>query len=374
MARKGENIYKRKDGRWEGRYIAGRRTDGRARYVSVYGKSYLEVKKVLEVRMGARQRGLPQCSLTVKELLELWLSLRMTTIKESSYQRYLLLIKKHILPILGGMQVKNLTANTLSGFIRELTTSRRLDGKGGLSPKMTGDVVCVLKSALRFAGRRYAIVDPELLEVKAPTITRKTPETLSDRECEILSRSVMAAPDLNGAAYLLALNTGLRLGKLCGLKWEDISFPEQSLTVRRTTLRIKDGTGTELVTQDPKTESSERIVPLPHHLLRFLAGFRQAAPDCAYIFTGTDKPMEPRTLQYRFKSFLKGLGLRDCHVHTLRHTFATRFIEAGYDAKTLSEILGHKNVKTTLQLYVHPSMQRKREAVEAISTLLPMVS
>ena len=374
MARRGENIYKRKDGRWEGRYIAGCRPDGRAKYVSVYGKSYLEVKKVLETRKGERQKTLPQCGMTVKELLTLWLSLRVTTIKESSYQRYLLLIEKHILPLLGGMRVKNLTANTLSGFIRELAISGRLDGKGGLSAKTTGDVVCVLKSALRFARRRYASVDPELLEVKAPTVARKPPETLTDRECEMLSRSVIAAPDLNGAAYLLALNTGLRLGELCGLRWEDVSFPEQNLTVRRTALRIKDGTGTELVTQAPKTESSGRIVPLPHHLLRFLAGLRQAAPDNAYVFTGTDKPMEPRTLQYRFKSFLKGLGLRDCHLHTLRHTFATRFIEAGYDAKTLSEILGHKNVKTTLQLYVHPSMQRKREAVEAISTLLPMVS
>ena len=374
MARKGENIYKRKDGRWEGRYIAGRGPDGKARYVSVYGKSYLEVKKVLETRKGERQKMLPQCGMTVKELLELWLSLRMTTIKASSCQRYLLLIEKHILPFLGGVQVKDLTANILSGFIRELTISGRLDGKGGLSPKTTGDVVCILKSALKLAGRRRTIVDPELLEVKPPAIAMKTPEILGERECEILSRSVFTAPDLNGAAYLLALNTGLRLGELCGLKWEDVSFSEQNLTVRRTALRIKDGAGTELVTQEPKTSSAERVIPLPKDMLRFLANLRDAAPEGAYVFTGTDKPLEPRTLQYRFKSFLKGIGLRGYHVHTLRHTFATRFIEAGYDAKTLSELLGHKNVKTTLQLYVHPSMQRKREAVEAISSLLSMVS
>ena len=123
MARKGENIYKRRDGRWEGRYIVGRKADGRARYSSIYGKSYHEVKTELERRKGEQFRSLPNCSLTVKHLMELWLSLRSTEIKASTYQRYSALIERHISPRLGNIRINNLTAEVVSGFIKDLRKS-----------------------------------------------------------------------------------------------------------------------------------------------------------------------------------------------------------------------------------------------------------
>ena len=181
MARKGENIYKRKDGRWEGRYIVGRKPNGQAKYASVYGKGYLEVKEKLDKRKGDRFRALPSCQLTVKLMLEMWLSLRMTDIKESSYQRYKVVIEKHILPYLGKIRIQNLTAEILSDYIKELMKTGRLDGKGGLAEKTVNDIVSILKSALKQVGRKYA-VDGSLFDVKAPTVRAKRVETLGDWE------------------------------------------------------------------------------------------------------------------------------------------------------------------------------------------------
>ena len=372
MARKGTNIYKRKDGRWEGRCIIGRKPDGKARYAYVYGKGYTEVKEKLDKRKGEQFRALPRCQLTVRLILEVWMSLRLTDIKESTYQRYTLLIQKHILPYLGNIRINSLTAETLSEYIKNLMKKGRLDRQGGLAEKTVNDVVSILKSALKLAARKYA-VDINLFDVKAPTVRQKRVETLGDLECEVLTRRVLGNPDLSGAAYLLALNSGLRLGEICGLRWSDISFAERTLTVSRTVLRLKCGMRTQLTVQTPKTESSERVVPLTAGFLTVLRKLRNDAPDEAYILTGRRaQPMEPRTLQYRFQAFLKASDLKRHTFHALRHTFATRAIEKGIDAKTLSELLGHQNVKTTLQLYVHPTMVHKRRIVEAVSSILPV--
>lgn len=316
---------------------------------------------------------MPSCQITVSLLLDNWLSMRLTDIKESTHQRYELLIQMHILPYLGDTRISSLTAEKLSEYVRNLLKHGRLDRCGGLAEKTVNDVFSILKSALKLAARKYA-VDPSLFEVKAPTVRQKRVETLGDRECEVLSRSILQKPDLNGAAYLLALNTGLRLGEVCGLRWSDLSFAERILTVNRTVLRLNKGARTELTVQTPKTEASERAIPLTVEMLSLLAKLRNGVPEDAYILTGNClRPIEPRTLQYRFKAFLKAHGLRPIHFHTLRHTFATRSIEKGVDAKTLSELLGHSNVKTTLQLYVHPTMLHKRQIVESVSSILPMV-
>lgn len=370
MAKRGENIYKRKDGRWEGRYIIGRKPSGQARYASVYGKSYRDVKELLDQKKGERFRSLPSCGLTMRVLLENWLSLRATEVKASSFQRYETLIEKHILTRLGGIRVNCLTTEVLVSFIKDLQENGRLDGGGGLSDKTISDIMCILRSAIRLAARKYAIRDETLFDVKAPTARQKRVETLGELECEALTRYVLEEPDLFGAAYLLALGFGLRLGEICGLKWSDINFQEKELAVKRTVLRVKCGRYTQLTVQTPKTETSARVIPLTAEILKLLSEVRNTHSDETYILTGSKiRPQDPRTLQYRFHRFLQLHGLRDHNFHTLRHTFATRSIEKGFDAKTLSEILGHKNVKTTLQLYVHPTMTNKRKIVEAISPL-----
>lgn len=368
MARKGENIYKRSDGRWEGRYIRGRKPDGRAQYGSIYGKTYTEVRERLKTLKAEKEPKQKRCPLTVKELLDLWLESRQRKVKASSYARYVVLVEGHILPEMGRCSVNSLTAKKLSSYIEYLLQHGRLDGRGGLSAKTVSDIVIIFKSALRLAKKHYSLPDPELLEVEAPAFHQRRVETLGDHETARLSDAVLAAPDLSGAAYLLCLNTGLRLGELCALKWSDFDFTEGTLRVGRTALRRKEGGRTLLAVQSPKSESSRRIIPLTAQMLNLFSSLRGSASDDVYILTQTSSPMEPRTMQYRFHSFLKRHRLRSHNFHALRHTFATRCIARGADAKTLSEILGHSNVKTTLQLYVHPGMELKRTYIAAAST------
>ncbi len=372
MAKRGENIYHRKDKRWEGRYIVGRKPNGQTKYASVYGKTYSEVKEKLNRKKGDRLRSLPSCSMTVKVIMEMWLSLRAADVKASSYQRYKMLIDKHILPQIGNIRLNALTANILSEFISGRLSKGRSDGRGGLSAKTVSDIVCVLKSAIRLAERNYA-VDLSVFDVKAPAVRVKHVDTFSEGECEQLTKWILDNPDLNGAAYLLSLNCGLRIGEICGLKWEDIDFSKRELAVNRTVLRIKTGMRTEVVVQTPKTESSVRVIPLTAEMLLLLSRLKSSIREDAFILSGSRKrPLEPRALQYRFKVFQQRIGLKHRNFHTLRHTFATRSIEKGFDPKTLSELLGHKNVKTTLQLYMHPTMMHKRQIIEAVSSMLPL--
>ena len=373
MSKRGENIYKRKDGRWEGRYISGRKPDGSAKYSSIYGKSYRDVKALLEKRKGDKARSASLSTLTVKGLMNAWLTMRVTLVKESSYQRYEALINSHILPFLGGIRVSRLTAEILSDFILKLQKEGRLDGRGGLSEKSVSDILCVLRSALRLAGKKYDINTEALFDVKVPVARQKRVETLGNAEYEALTRSILAEPDIYGLAYLLAMNLGLRIGEICGLKWADINFAERLLYVNRTAIRIRSGNHTRLTVQTPKTESGSREIPIPGELLSLLLRLKAVHSLDVFILTGSKTiPQDPRTLRAKFGQYLRDHGMRSIRFHALRHTFATRCIERGFDAKTLSELLGHKNIKTTLQLYVHPSLLHKREVVEAVS-LLPTI-
>ena len=175
---------------------------------------------------------------------------------------------------------------------------------------------------------------------------------------------------------LLSVNGGLRLGEVCALRVSDIDFQSGTVSIVREVLRIKLGAKTQLVIQTPKSESSVRTVPLPADALAYLKKAVAGLPQDAYILTGrvdltgrTDKPMEPRTYQYYFESILRRCGIRKRCYHTLRHTYATRCIEKGIDIKSVSEMLGHADVVTTLRLYVHPSMDSKKSAIQKISFL-----
>ena len=372
MPRKGRNIYKRKDGRWEGRLLIGRWPDGRTRYASVYGKTFRETKDKLEKRM-ISQASKPVAvadKLTVKDLMEKWLFLRSTEVKESTYQHYESNIECHINPLIGGIRVCNLTVEIVTNFTRMLQNSGRADGRGGLSEKTVSDVLCLFRSALRMADRQYGIGNRILQEVKIPPVSKKRIEILGETECQELTKSIVAQPSSKGIAILFALCYGLRVGEVCGLKWSDIDFEERTISVNRTVIRLKKDGKSQLTVQTPKTDSASRIIPIAQEMLDLLERLGGSRKSDAFILTSSStKPMEPRTLEAGYHAYLSRHGLQQHTFHALRHTFATRAIEKGYDAKAVSEILGHKNVRTTLDLYVHPSMSHKRQIVEALSVL-----
>ena len=362
MPKRGENIYKRKDGRWEGRYIRGRSPSGGAVYGYVYACSYRECRvkrqKQLEALGDAQEQA---ASLTLAQAAGRFLADREKQLKESTRARYAYLLRHYILPGLGESPVGQLTANGISDFLGGLQ-------RGGLSGKSARDVGVLLKSVLKYSTRRLECSCPGL-EAELPVYRRKQVSVFSADEVQRLARWVLSAPDGTGVAVLLALNTGLRLGELCALQFGDIDLKSGVVRVSKTVQRIPGEGGTRLAVQPPKSDSSRRAVPLPGDMAALLGQLPR--PDSAqrFFLTGTDTPMEPRTMQYRYRALLKAAGITYRNFHALRHTYASRCIERGVDVKSLSEMLGHADVGTTLQFYVHSSMEHKLRVIQNICFL-----
>lgn len=362
MAKRGSNIYKRKDGRFEGRVPIGYQDNGKIKYKSVYARTLSEVKEKMSEMYSVRQnRAASPMKLTVADAAEQWLSSAKLRVKESSYANYENIVSKHIIPILGGEYMSNLTTQKLNDFIHYKLNSGRLNSKGGLSAKSVRDIMTVYRSIEAYAAREYGIKGTHFT---MPKIEKKQTDVLNVFERKRLENYLIHNQNSTNISVLLCLFTGLRIGELCGLKWGDIDFQNGTVSVLRTVQRINKHGKSEVVIGSPKSKSSIRIVPIPEFLLAILKKKRKN--DDFYIITGTCKPTEPRTMQNRFKSVLKLCGIRDVNFHLLRHTYATVCIENGFDPKTLSELLGHADASITLNRYVHSSMQMKKKYVSRL--------
>lgn len=356
MPRRGENIYKRKDNRWEGRYKVGFDDTGKAKYRSVYGKTYQEVKQKLIALKTEPIQYKSSGNLTVKELFEEWMTAMQCRIKESSYANYRMKIEKHILPELGGIRYEQLTAKHLQNFIQKKL-------QDGLSAKYVSDIVIVFKSMTKYISATHHFQNP-IVNVMLPKIEKKELSLFSAEQQKTLCQYLLKHKNLTALCILLSLYTGLRIGEVCGMQWSDIDLTRKMISVRRTVQRIHNGNGTKLLIDSPKSQCSCRQIPIPDFLLEILTSFL-SSPEY-YVLSGCERVIEPRTLQYRFKSLLKKANLPSINYHSLRHMFATNCISAGFDVKTLSELLGHSAVETTLNRYVHSSMQRKTECMNML--------
>lgn len=356
MARKGENIYKRRDGRWEGRYKAGYRESGKAKYRSVYGRSYQSVKDKLILLKNVTDVCKNSGKLTVKILFEEWLSAVKIRTKPSTFANYRMKADKHILPVFGGIRYDNLTVKMLHEFIRDKINS-------GLSAKYVSDIVVVFKSMAKYTSKIHGFRNP-IADVVLPKSTKTEMKLFSDNQQKQLCSYLLKNLDNTSFCILLSLYTGLRIGEICGLKWSDTNLDKSILTVRRTVQRISKSHGTELHIDTPKSHSSQRSVPIPAFITELLKTIKSAPEN--YLLSGNTTVIEPRTLQRRFKSVLKKVGLPSINYHSLRHMFATNCIRLGFDVKTLSEILGHSSVETTLNRYIHSSMERKKECMNLL--------
>ncbi len=402
MARHGENIRKRKDGRWEARYQAFDAEKSRKIYRSVYGSSYAAVKEKRATALHKSQNpdnARPCTSVRFAQAAEEWLAEIADKRKYSTYVKYRNIYKNHLEAISGSCLLSDIPKCELQVKIFDHLSNREL------SESIRRSICCTAKQILAFAGEKYSVCIPAL---KLPEIkhTPKQPQILSrDEQSRLLAvigdsdvfktnACGSAANTRTGdheagvdvketacgegkaadcvtsagakAAILLCLFTGMRLGELCALKWSDIDCKNRTVTVNRTVQRIS-ATGhiskTILMETSPKSESSKRTIPLTDPVLERL---RKLEGDKPYIF-GEDKPLDPRTMQQRFKRLLKEAGVDDRNFHTLRHVFATNCIENGMDVKALSEILGHADVKITLNRYVHPTMDTKRQQLGILS-------
>lgn len=360
MPKKGERVYHRKDGLWEARYVKEIDAFGKKKYGSVYAHSCREVKeKRQEIEDNIRlfNRPIVTRNMTIEQLVEEYLYISKNRIKSSTYQRYSGFFEKHIKSTIGSQPVIYFSTTVIHKFALE-----RLES--GLCPQTVNTILVFLHSCLKYGHRQYNLPMPDILYLSE---VKKEMRVLSQEEQKRLVGYLIEKMDIYKFGVLLALYTGLRIGELCGLKWEDIN--ENSIKVRRTVQRLKrdDDKGTELFIGEPKTRTSMREIPIPSFLKKHLELFKNESVSEYVLGTKTIPIAEPRIMQIRFKKYLKEADVEKANFHSLRHTFATRCVEGNFEIKSLSEVLGHANVDITLNRYVHSSFQLKATNMEKLS-------
>lgn len=365
MPRRGENIRKRKDGRWEGRYYTWELQTGRSTVHSVYAKTYGEVKKKLsEAKLSAksvskeRGKGEKVCFHTAAEE---WLTIISSEKKHATYMKYRTVYEKYIRDKIGQIPFSELSSEMLADIFRS-------EEQKTLSGSLQNSISCVLNQILD-----YAVLHHCFTTIQYSCPRRRTgihpAEVLNPSEQARLLQYLYNEMDIYKLGIVICISTGLRLGEICSLKWKDIDFEENLLYVNTTVQRIAmEGrdTKTTLLEGEPKSIFSKREIPLSNELAKLLRSY----------YTGTDvyvinknRPMEPRTYQNKFHGYLQSAGVKKTNFHTLRHTFATNCINGGVDVKSLSEILGHSDVKITLNRYVHPTVEIKRRHMNSLSSI-----
>ncbi len=352
MSKKGTNIYKRKDGRWEGRYISEVLSDGTKKYSSVYGKTYKETREKQLLQMSnVHLKNNKSIFMTTEELMWEWLGTIVNKVKKTTFQKYESIIRNHIcLSSIGSLQIKYVSGRTIADFANDRLNS--------VSAKTVNDILIVVGLAFSYAEEEYDLPKPHIHRIKEQT---KEMRVLSIIEQQRLEVYLYQNTDLYKFGVLLALYTGMRIGELCALQWEDIT--DKHIVINKTLHRIKEGNATVVEVTEPKTKTSNRKIPIPLFLLPVINQFRAHG---YVIINRNGRPVEPRLMQLSFKKIISDCNLPKTNFHALRHTFATRCIEVGFDVKSLSEILGHTDVKTTLNRYVHSSFEQKSRNMELL--------
>ncbi len=383
MGRRGENIHFRKrEKRWEARVVTGPPVNGKTQYKSLYGRTYREARQKKQAFMAAMLNSptknippKPDASptdipdISFSDAAKSWLGEKKAKVKESTYAQYSAVVSIHLLPGLGSLGLKDLTTDKLNSFLNDIRLHGRATDKGPLSDKTVSDIRMILLQVLRHAvSRGMMAAVPGCESVRS----RNTPPgALTRHNQQRLLEEVRRRENPFVLGVMLSLYASLRIGEACGVKWGDLDVQNQTISIKRTVMRIPDidGVGpgkTKVVIGSPKTDCSRRTIPLPEKIFSWLMRFRR--PDDCYIMTGTTRCMEPRACRQRFYKLLDGAGIPRCSYHTLRHTYATRCIENGVDIKSLSEMMGHSDVKITMQRYVHPSMDSKKEQIRKLPT------
>ena len=370
--RRGENIYKRKDGRWEARYSKGRNHEGRIIYGSCYGKTYSEAKSKAHTAQMEYTHDSPlrrkNDAPPFGEICDDWLQMRQLQLKQSTYMKYQATIEKYIKPAMEKRTLSEITTEKIQDFSCYLISARNL------SSKTAQDILVLLHSIIKFGRKRYP-GQYTAVEIMYPRQRPREMRVLSRTEQKRLTDSLMEGLCPCKMGVLLALWTGIRIGELCALQWKHIDLQEHTIQIEATMQRIRQNDPgspgkTTIVIDAPKTASAARTIPLSAFALELCQKVVQENRN-AYILTGAENYMEPRLLQYHFRRYALDCELQGVTFHTLRHTFATRCVEAGFDIKSLSEILGHSNISITLNRYVHCSMDLKRKNIKKLETLDP---
>lgn len=305
---------------------------------------------------------------TIKEISISWREDKRQYVKISTFSLYSLIIENHILPYFGnstGISEKEVQAFVLTKL------------ESGLSSKTVKDILIVLKMIIRYGIKHKYIKYTGEWDIKFPKEKqRQDMEVLSIANQRKIMKYIEENFTFRNLGIYICLSTGLRIGEVCALKWADISIDEETIVVNKTIGRIclsnskGQGECTRLIIDKPKTQNSIRKIPMSKKLLRIVKPLKRIVNNNFYVLTNTQKPTEPRTYRCYYKNLLKLLDIPEMKFHGLRHTFATRCIESNCDYKTVSALLGHASISTTLNLYVHPDMAQKKRCIDKMSKFL----
>ena len=299
------------------------------------------------------------------KIVALWREDKKQYVKRSTFAAYTLLIENHILPSFGEMAL--VEEQDVQTFV-----FRKLNE--GLSHKTIKDILIVLKMILRF-GAKNQMTEYRQIDIKFPTERDKHSIDILNRsnQKQIMEYIRLHFTFKNLGIYI-CLSAGMRIGEICALTWDDLDVENGIIHVRKTIQRIyvieEHRKYTEVILDTPKTKNSIREIPMTKNLLKMIRPIKKIVNGNFYVLTNEPKPTEPRTYRNYYKQFMQSLGLPLMKFHGLRHSFATRCIESKCDYKTVSVLLGHSNISTTLNLYVHPNLEQKKRCMEQMSRLL----
>ncbi len=296
---------------------------------------------------------------TIENVYRAWREMKKQTVRESTLATYVSNAEKHILPAFGAM--RQIDDAHMQAFVMKLAD-------GGLSTHTIKDILLVLKMMMAY-GRKKGLTDWREWDIHMPKDDGRHELTvLTHAEQRTLMAHLRRHISFRSLGLYICLCTGMRIGEICALKWDDIDTRTRVIRIRRTIERIyvyEDGRKrTKVVIGRPKTASSQREIPISNELARIIKPFTRLACPGSYVLSNDTKPIEPRIYRSYYQKIMKTLGLPPMKFHGLRHTFATRCIESNFDYKTVSSILGHSNISTTLNLYVHPDISQKRRCID----------
>ena len=295
---------------------------------------------------------------TIREIAEAWKEYKRPYVKQSTMAAYVLILENHVLPEFGDND--SLHEHDVQAFVLKKI-------ERGLSVKSVKDFLIVLKMVMKFGVKNEWMTHYEW-DIKYPANNQpKELEVLSVANHKKILDYVQHNFTFMSLGIYISLSTGLRIGEICALKWSDINVADGTITVQRTIERIYVVEGgkkhTQLVINTPKTVNSCREIPMSKELLAMVKPMKKVVNGDFYVLTNEDKPTEPRTYRNYYNRLMEKLDIPKLKYHGLRHSFATRCIEAGCDYKTVSVLLGHSNISTTLNLYVHPNMEQKKRCI-----------
>lgn len=308
--------------------------------------------------------------MTYKNWLEEWLNnfIKISN-KQRTFERYKNIISLHILPHLGDYNIEDLSPIIMQKFISHLSQNGNKRTNKGLSSNYINGIVSIIQSSLKKAHILGLVTDYNADKIKRPKLVEKQIVCFTLCEQKKIEKHIAESNRQKLKGVILCLYTGLRIGELLALTWNDIDFAKNTLSVTKSCHDGYINSKHCVIIDTPKTQNSTRQIPLSKPLINLLKQLRKNTQS-KYIISHNNKPILVRSYQRTFELLLKKLNIQHKGFHALRHTFATRALECGMDVKSLSEILGHKNTTITLNRYAHSLWEHKANMMDKLGKLL----